>query len=70
MPAAAQLAPRPAASRSTSVTAQPACASRQPIDSPIAPAPTMATRHVDKGGVVVSRLASLRRHYPWQVQWV
>src|SRR5438105_9612951 len=39
IPAAAQLAPRPAAPRSYTVTRQPACASRQAMPRPTTPAP-------------------------------
>ena len=41
MPAAAQLAPRPALPRSYTVTGHPDCARRHAMPSPITPAPTM-----------------------------
>ncbi len=44
MPAAAELAPCPTMPRSNTATAQPACASRQPIARPITPPPMTAMR--------------------------
>src|SRR6267154_5578698 len=70
MPAAAQLAPCPAAPRSQMVTAQPASASRQPMARPIAPPPIMAIRGATRGaaredGIVAdTNSGSLRWHYP------
>src|SRR4051794_3893951 len=66
IPAAAQLAPRPAAPRSQMVTAQPEAARRQPMARPIAPPPMMAIRGAAREDerMVAVNSGSLRWHYP------
>src|SRR3546814_17434217 len=72
MPAAAQLAPRPAWPRSKTSTGQPAAASFQPIPSPHTPPPMIATLGKDCIGRSVKRdiTGSLRWNDPDQVPWV
>src|SRR5436309_8224876 len=49
IPADAQVAPRPACARSSTVTSAPACCSRQPMESPATPAP-ITTTFIQLGG--------------------
>ena len=65
-PAAAQLAPRPAAPRSNTVTAQPEAARRQPMLRPMTPPPMMATEDGERrdGTERLEMAGSLRWHDP------